>query len=65
MVGPPTQEDKREAMNVLKTSVVLLIGASAGLITLSGGGSLLQVAVAAGAGLVIGVAVLSYLIRIS
>ncbi|UPV74735.1 hypothetical protein M0R89_01370 [Halorussus limi] len=65
MVGPASQEDKREAMNRLKVAIVLLVGVSAGLVAFSSGGSLLHVAVAVGAGLVLGVALLAYLIRIT
>ncbi|WP_435175219.1 hypothetical protein [Halorussus sp. AFM4] len=65
MVGPPSREEKREAMNRLKAAIVVLVGASAGLITLSGGGSLLQVGVAIVAGLVVGAVLLAYLVRIA
>ncbi|WP_137285141.1 hypothetical protein [Halorussus salinisoli] len=64
MVGPATDEEKRDAMNVLKASIVVLVGASAGLITLSGGGSLVQVAVAVVAGSVVGAVLLAYLVYI-
>ncbi|MFC4552807.1 MULTISPECIES: hypothetical protein [Halorussus] len=56
-----SDEDKTAAMNRLKAAVVLLVGASAALITLSGGGSLLEVAGAAVAGLVVGAILLAYL----
>ncbi|WP_128476157.1 hypothetical protein [Halorussus pelagicus] len=65
MVRPPSSEDKRESMNRLKIAIVVLVGASAGLITFSGGGSLVQVVVAVGAGLVVGVVLLAYLVRIA
>ncbi len=52
-------------MNRLKAAIVVLVGASAGLITLSGGGSLLQVGVAIVAGLVVGAVLLAYLVRIA
>ena len=65
MVGPASEEEKNEAMTRLKASIVVLVGASAGLITLSGGGSVVQVGVAVAAGLVVGVALLAYLVRIA
>ncbi|NHN59510.1 MULTISPECIES: hypothetical protein [Halorussus] len=65
MVGPPSREEKRDAMNRLKAGIVLLVGASAGLITLSGGGSLLQIGLAVVAGLVVGAVLLAYLVRIA
>ena len=64
MVGPMSDEDKAAAMNRLKVGVVLLVGASAGLITLSGGGSLLEVAVGVVAGLVVGAVLMAYLLWI-
>lgn len=64
MVGPPTDEEKAASMTRIKVGVVALVGASAGLITLSGGGSAVQVAVAVAAGAVFGVALLLYLFRI-
>lgn len=65
MVGPTSAEENEEAMTRLKASIVVLVGASAGLITLSGGGSAVQVAVAVAAGLVVGAALLAYLVRIA
>lgn len=65
MVGPPSEEENEEAMTRLKVAIVALVGASAGLITLSGGGTLAQVAVAVGAGLAVGAALLAYLVRIA
>lgn len=65
MVGPASEEEKAESMMRLKAAVVALVGASAGLITLSGGGSAVEVAVAVAAGLVVGAALLAYLVRIS
>lgn len=64
MVGPPSDEDE-QARTRLKASIVALVGASAGLITLSGSGSAVQVALAVGAGLVVGAALLTYLVRIA
>ena len=65
MVGPPTDEQKQESMTRLKVGIVALVGASAGLVTLSGGGSAIQVGLAVGGGLVVGAALLAYLVRIS
>lgn len=52
-------------MTRLKAAVVVLVGASAGLITLSGGGSPRQIAVAVVAGLVVGAGLLAYLANIA
>jgi hypothetical protein len=65
MVGSVPDEEPDEAMTRLKASIVVLVGASAGLITLSGGGSAVQISVAVVAGLVVGAALLAYLVRIS
>ena len=65
MVRPPSPEEKRGAMNRLKAAIVALVGVSAGLITLSGGGSPVQVGVAVVAGLAVGAVLLAYLVRIS
>lgn len=65
MVGPPSNEDQRTAMNRLKLAIVLLVGVSAGLITFQGGGSLVQVAIAVVVGLGIGAVLLVYLTRIA
>ncbi len=52
-------------MNRLKAAVVALVGASAGLVTLSGGGSPAQIAAAVVAGLAVGAVLLAYLVRIA
>jgi hypothetical protein len=65
MVGPPSQDETRESMNLLKIAVVTLVGLSAGLITVSGGGSAIQVAAAVLGGLVVGAGLLAYLVRIA
>lgn len=65
MVGPPSDDEKREAMARLKIALVVLVGASAGLITLSGGGSVLEIGVAVVAGLAVGAALIAYLVRIA
>lgn len=49
----------------LKVGVVALVGASAGLITISGSGSSVQIAVAVGVGLLIGAVLLTYLAHIA
>ncbi|NEU56133.1 hypothetical protein [Halorussus sp. MSC15.2] len=64
MVSPTSEEEKREAMARLKATIVVLVGASAGLITLSGGGSLVQIGVAVVVGSVVGTALLAYVLRI-
>jgi hypothetical protein len=64
MVGPPSGEEKRGGMNRLKIGIVVVVGLSAGLITVSGGGSAVQVAIAVLAGLVIGAGLLKYLVSI-
>ena len=61
MVGPPSDEEKREAMNRLKFGIVALVGVSAGLIAVQGGGSVLEVGVAAVAGLAVGAILFAYL----
>jgi len=65
MVGPPSAEDKRDSMNRLKVSIVVIVGLSAGLITMSGGGSMVEVAVAVVAGSLVGAALLGYLVYIT
>ena len=65
MVGPPSEAERRSSMNRLKAAIVVLVGASAGLVTLSGGGSPVQIAVAVVAGLLVGAALLAYLVRIA
>ncbi|WP_132059439.1 hypothetical protein [Halorussus amylolyticus] len=65
MVGPPTSEENRGARNLLWGSIVALVGVSAGLVTLSTGGTLVEIGVAIVVGLAIGAALLAYLIRIA
>ncbi len=65
MVRPTSDDEKRDAMNQLKIGIVLLVGVSAGLTAFFGGGSLLEIAVALGAGLIVGVVLLAYLVRIA
>ena len=52
-------------MNRLKISIVVIVGLSAGLITLSGGGSMMEVAIAVVAGSLVGAALLGYLVYIT
>ncbi|PSP55561.1 hypothetical protein BRC82_05125 [Halobacteriales archaeon QS_1_67_19] len=63
MVGPATDEEKAASMNRLKVGIVALVGLSAGLITLSGGGSVVEIALATGAGSAVGLALLLYLLH--
>lgn len=65
MVGPPTPEQRAISGRRLKVAVVVLVGGSAGLIALQGGGSLLAVLVAIVAGLALGWLLVWYLVRIS
>jgi len=54
MVGPVGEEERSAAATRIKIAFTLLVGASAGLITLQGDPSPLVVAAAVGAGLVLG-----------
>ncbi|WP_134669855.1 hypothetical protein [Halorussus marinus] len=66
MVGPSRNEDpNRAGRTKLKAGIVLLVGVSAGLVTLSGGGSIVEIATAIAGGLAVGAALLAYLVRIS
>ncbi len=65
MVGPLSDDEKRAGMLRLRLSVIALVGASAGLITMSGGGSLLEVGVAVVVGLVVGAVLFAYLVYIA
>ncbi|MWG36875.1 hypothetical protein [Halomarina oriensis] len=59
MVGPMTTEERSQYMRWLKLGFVLLIGVSAGLITLLGSPTLLEVALVTGVGLVFGAIVVA------
>jgi hypothetical protein len=59
MVGPMSSEERSQLALRLKIGFVLLIGASAGLITLLGDPTLLEVALVTGVGLVFGVLVVA------
>ena len=65
MVRPPSDDEKRAAMLRLRLAVIALVGVSAGLITVSGGGSLLEVGLAVIVGLAVGTALFAYLVYIS
>lgn len=65
MVGPPTPEERAISSRRLKLFVVALIGASAGLIALQAGGTLLVILAAAIAGLALGWVLVWYLVQIS
>jgi len=66
MVGPSRDEDpNRAGRTQLKVGIVLLVGASAGLVALSRGGTLVEVGVALAGGLAVGTALLAYLVRIA
>jgi uncharacterized membrane protein YccC len=61
MVGPISNEDRERTMRRIKIGSVLLVGASAGLITLQGDASLEVVAGAVAIGLLVGMALVWYL----
>jgi membrane associated rhomboid family serine protease len=61
MTGPISREDRARTMRWVKVIFVLLVGASAGLITSQGEASLQVVVVAVVVGLVVGVALVWYL----
>ncbi|WP_369684815.1 hypothetical protein [Halalkalicoccus sp. NIPERK01] len=64
MVGPMSDEERRAGSQRLYAAFVLLVGVSAGLMALSGGATLAQAAIGAGAGLVLGGALMWWLLRI-
>jgi hypothetical protein len=64
MVGPMSDEERRAGSQRLYAGFVVLVGASSGLMALSGGATLLQTAVVALAGLVLGVCLTWYLARL-
>jgi hypothetical protein len=59
MVGPMSTGERSRLMRLMKLSFVLLIGCSAGLITLLGSPTLLEVALVTGVGLVFGALVVA------
>ncbi|WP_231182708.1 hypothetical protein [Haladaptatus sp. DYF46] len=64
MVGPISQEERSAAMTRLKIAIVLLVGASGGLIALHGGGGPAALVAATAGGLVVGALLTWYLTRI-
>ena len=65
MVGPSlTEEDRRVASRRLKAGFVLLVGASAGLVSYQAGASLREGAIVVGAALAVGAALLWFVIRL-
>jgi len=66
MVGPSRDEDpNRAGRTQLKIGIVLLVGVSAGLVALSGGGTPVEIGIAVAGGLAVGAALLAYLVRIA
>ncbi|MFB6301402.1 MAG: hypothetical protein ABEH78_00860 [Haloferacaceae archaeon] len=66
MVGPSTTEAERnEAGLRLKVAFVLLVGASGGLVALQADGSTVQLGVAVGGGLLLGLALVTFLQRLA
>ncbi|WP_458188498.1 hypothetical protein [Haladaptatus sp. NG-WS-4] len=61
MVGPISREERTDAMNRLKAALVLLVGASGGLIALYGDASVVEMVVAVLSGLVVGGLLVWYL----
>ncbi len=61
MVGPMTREDRSAAMSRLKIVIVLLVGASGGLIALQSGADMVGVLAAVVSGLLLGVLLTWYL----
>lgn len=65
MVGPMSDEERRAGSQRLHTGFVVLVGASAGIMALSGGATLAQAGIVTGAGLALGGALIWWLIRIA
>ncbi|MFB6281899.1 MAG: hypothetical protein ABEH40_07770 [Haloferacaceae archaeon] len=66
MVGPSTTpEERAEASLRLKVGFVLLLGASGALVALQAGGSAVHLGVAAGGGLLLGLALVAFLQRLA
>ncbi|WP_458205395.1 hypothetical protein [Haladaptatus sp. NG-SE-30] len=61
MVGPISSEERADAMTRLKAVLVLIVGASGGLIALHGGASVVGMLVAVLGGLVVGGLLVWYL----
>ena len=60
MVGPTTREERRSASRRFKLGFVVLVGLSAGLITLQGDVSILLTLLSVLAGLLVGVVVVAF-----
>ena len=63
MVGPMSDEERRAGSQRLYAGFVALVGASAGLMAISGGATILQTAVVVLGGLVVGACLMWYLLR--
>ncbi|MFB6155056.1 MAG: hypothetical protein ABEJ22_04110 [Haloferacaceae archaeon] len=64
MVGPSmTDEERRDANTRLKVGFVLLVGLSGGLVALQAEGTPAQLALGVGGGLLVGLALLWFLVR--
>ena len=63
MVGPMSDEDRRAGSQRLYAGFVVLVGASAGMMALSGGATLVQAAAIVLGGLVVGACLMWYLLR--
>ena len=61
MTGPVSDEERERTMTRLKVVTVLLVGLSAGLVTSQGDASLVVVAAAIVAGLLVGAALVRFL----
>lgn len=61
MVGPMTREDRSKAMSRLKIVIVLLVGASGGLIALQSGADTVGLLAGVASGLVVGALLTWYL----
>lgn len=62
MVGPMSDEERRAGSQRLYTGFVVLVGASAGLMALSGGATLTQAGLVTGAGLALGAGLIRWLL---
>lgn len=64
MVGPMSDEERRAGSQRLYAGFVALVGASAGMMALSGGATLLQTAVVALGGIALGICLMWYLLQL-
>lgn len=65
MVGPMSDEERRAGSQRLYTGFVVLVGASAGIMALSGGATLVQAGLVTAAGLALGGALMWWLLWIA